>query len=270
MTVESARRRLANRGEIAAALVHRREIDGDAWYRFEAARLESLLASARAEDRLGSVIVLDALNRVPITDLAEVDDPARASGVLTVGSVIVGFSDDPGYDPEPPRRGGGAATDGPPAGTGPPAPPPPSPPSPGTPPVVGAGAAPRRFVPPLHRPRPDGGTDRCRAGGAIHGERHRRPGSDARRGRRGAVDRRPAGRHHDRSTGGHPGQRVRGHRRVGRSRHDRSRRGDGDRRATRLRAETPDATLVVRPAGRGLGGAGVCPLHLPGEARAAS
>ncbi|MET0832212.1 MAG: CHAT domain-containing protein [Acidimicrobiia bacterium] len=139
MTIDSARRRLANRGEIAAALVHRREIDGDAWYRFDATRLESLLASARPEDRLGSVIVLDALNRVPITDLAEVEDPAAASGVLTVGSVIVGFSDEPGHDPQPPRRGSGVATEaGPTAGAGPPAPPPPSPPLPGPPAVVGS------------------------------------------------------------------------------------------------------------------------------------
>jgi hypothetical protein len=130
MTIDSARRRLANRGGIAAALVHRREIDGDAWYRFDATRLESLLASARPEDRLGSVIVLDALNRVPITDLAEVEDPAAASGVLTVGSVIVGFSDEPGYDPQPPRRGSGVEIEEPPAvGAGQPAPPPTSPPA---------------------------------------------------------------------------------------------------------------------------------------------
>ena len=147
MTVESARRRLADRGEIAAALVHRREIDGDAWYRFEAARLESLLASARPEDRLGSVIVLDALEPGPDHGPGGGRGPGRASGVLTVGSVIVGFSDEPGYDPEPPRRGGGVETEErPTVGAGRPAPPPPSPPSP---PAAGrrSGTAPRRFVP---------------------------------------------------------------------------------------------------------------------------
>ena len=128
MTVERARSRLADRGDIATALVHRREIDSDAWYRFDAARLTSLLAAAPPHERLGALVVLDALNRVPTTDLAELEDPEAAWGVLTVGSVIVGFGEDPGHhDPEPPRRGGGGAQPDP--GGADPRPSPPSPPA---------------------------------------------------------------------------------------------------------------------------------------------
>ncbi len=113
MTVAEARRRLDRAPADAAVLVHRTEIDGDAWYRFQRDRLADLIADAPPKEPLGRHITLDALNRVPVVDLAEVDDPATASGVLMVGPTMVGFALSPSTPgaPEPPRRGSGSVPD---------------------------------------------------------------------------------------------------------------------------------------------------------------